>query len=331
MSRQLWGCYAVGDHKVRRAFVSDVLLYERLVVPVPPPDEPDEFERWRRRGWEPGRQAELLAVLGGVAEKVPWSARRRSEWQAKWRSASVASDVEHSAAAAEEARQTGVAPIAAHITREVLTDELTTKVFTTPDIRALAVYASPLKFDSDWRIERTLPFVRRERRAVPANDHEVERPEVGDDRYRLARVLVAEFAVPNDPNLSDAELLRRALDLAYKPTVADWRQSFHEWLHDISDRGLSDLTLLREMTELVNNYNASVMSSKLKLSYRVGTILLGAIGAISAAFWAPLAGLSKGGPVAAVGGAVVDRIYAGVPAERVKAGALLAEARRSLR
>src|SRR6266436_8644595 len=128
MARQIWGCYAVADHKEPRAFVADVLLYERLVVPVPPPDDPQELNRWERRRWDPKRQAELLKILGSVAETVPWSARRRAKWAIRWKSASAAVDLGHVADAARSAELTGVSPQAAHITREVLSDELTAKV-----------------------------------------------------------------------------------------------------------------------------------------------------------------------------------------------------------
>ncbi len=34
MARLLWGCYSVADHLEPRAFVADLLLYDRLVIPV---------------------------------------------------------------------------------------------------------------------------------------------------------------------------------------------------------------------------------------------------------------------------------------------------------
>ncbi len=43
----LWGTFSVVDHLRRRPFVADVLLYDRLVVPVPDGDE--EVKRWRDR------------------------------------------------------------------------------------------------------------------------------------------------------------------------------------------------------------------------------------------------------------------------------------------
>lgn len=42
----LWGTFSVADHLRRRPFVADVLLYDRLIVPVP--DGDDEVQRLRR-------------------------------------------------------------------------------------------------------------------------------------------------------------------------------------------------------------------------------------------------------------------------------------------
>ena len=43
MAFETWGTFAVDDHLGKRAFVADVLLYDRLVIPVP---DARERERW---------------------------------------------------------------------------------------------------------------------------------------------------------------------------------------------------------------------------------------------------------------------------------------------
>jgi hypothetical protein len=42
MTIELWGTFAVRDHLVARAFVADVLLYDRLVIPTLPEGKPEE-------------------------------------------------------------------------------------------------------------------------------------------------------------------------------------------------------------------------------------------------------------------------------------------------
>lgn len=48
MPRELWGTFSVADHLRERAFVAEILLYDRLVIPVPPDDE--ERGRWEDLG-----------------------------------------------------------------------------------------------------------------------------------------------------------------------------------------------------------------------------------------------------------------------------------------
>jgi hypothetical protein len=80
MARQIWGCYAVADHKKPKAFVADVLLYERLVVPVPPRHGlPPVGRREGARGSIGGPSAEGIAGARDrlfVAAKRSWLPRR---------------------------------------------------------------------------------------------------------------------------------------------------------------------------------------------------------------------------------------------------------------
>ena len=64
---ELWGTCSVRDHLARNAFVAEVLLFDRLVVPVPPAgDETEEKERWRK-DWD--------------SNNVPHHAKRRSTFR----------------------------------------------------------------------------------------------------------------------------------------------------------------------------------------------------------------------------------------------------------
>ena len=72
MAIRRWATYSVRDHNHSDAFVADVLLYDRLVVPVPPEYEPDEYERWVQNQWAPGRLLNMLARIPDLVEKVSW-------------------------------------------------------------------------------------------------------------------------------------------------------------------------------------------------------------------------------------------------------------------
>lgn len=88
MDWELWGTFSVGDHLRRRAFVSDVLLYDRLVIPTPPESDVGEQDRWRQMGWRPARQRRLLGLLGrNRVIRVPWTEFHRQSWETCYREA----------------------------------------------------------------------------------------------------------------------------------------------------------------------------------------------------------------------------------------------------
>jgi hypothetical protein len=88
MAIELWGTYSTRDHKARRAFVADVMLYDRLVIPVP---ADDDLGSWKDRDVE--RQRRLLEILGDRARPVVWDANLRDRWQSKWVAGKTASEL----------------------------------------------------------------------------------------------------------------------------------------------------------------------------------------------------------------------------------------------
>jgi len=43
---ELWGTFAVDDHLRPRAFVAETVLFDRLIVPQPPPDNDVQHMEW---------------------------------------------------------------------------------------------------------------------------------------------------------------------------------------------------------------------------------------------------------------------------------------------
>ncbi|HEY6421814.1 MAG TPA: hypothetical protein VIY28_00930, partial [Pseudonocardiaceae bacterium] len=60
-----------------------MLLYDRLVIPVPPqldgPEGSVEWQRWSNNGWQPRRQAELISILGDAAYPISWDGFRQRQ------------------------------------------------------------------------------------------------------------------------------------------------------------------------------------------------------------------------------------------------------------
>ncbi len=77
--RQRWAAFSVRAHRDLRALATDVLLYDRLILPVPE-DEP-EYERWIKQDWEPDLIARRSVQAAGHIIAVPWTAQLRTEWR----------------------------------------------------------------------------------------------------------------------------------------------------------------------------------------------------------------------------------------------------------
>src|SRR5271167_1861103 len=84
MSTEVWGTFSVQDHLAERAFIADVLLYDRLVIPTKP-DGQDPAE-WPK-DWDLARQQELLDVLGDLAVPIPWTQDIRADWKKNYEDA----------------------------------------------------------------------------------------------------------------------------------------------------------------------------------------------------------------------------------------------------
>jgi hypothetical protein len=70
MRRERWGTFSVIDHKDPAGLIPEVLLYDRLMIPVPP--TADDRQRWEQRGWEPDLLFARLEKLGPLAYHVNW-------------------------------------------------------------------------------------------------------------------------------------------------------------------------------------------------------------------------------------------------------------------
>jgi hypothetical protein len=325
MSLQIWGCYSVADHLASRAFVADVLLYERLVIPVPPANDAAQLKEWKNAGWNPERQEELLEVLGGKAMQVPWTASRRDEWQRRWSTALTAQEIHEVAAG----------PNPYLVTRMQISEEVGKRAHEQHDVRALAIYADPVRFDSEWQIRKAFPFVGRKRRVLGMSDQdEPEAPKdavMPPEQAGLARFLVGKFVFPEDQTLADKDLLDRALQFAAAGKLAAWRTEFHGWLDNISKSEISDARIAREMGQLIDAYNRAVRSRKGATIVRQSATLVGSGVGIGAAIWGGPLAYAASAPVSMVGDVVAERIYGEPSTDRVMAGALLAEAGKQFR
>jgi hypothetical protein len=67
------GTYSAKDHLNDHPCAADVILYDRLVIPVPYDLEGGaDWQQWKDEGWDPAKQASLLKILGARAYPVSW-------------------------------------------------------------------------------------------------------------------------------------------------------------------------------------------------------------------------------------------------------------------
>jgi hypothetical protein len=310
---QLWGCYSVADHKSDKAFVADVVLYERVVVPVPAAPDGSDWDV----EWEAAKQARLLKIMGEIALRIPWTPVRRAQWQQEW--------------SAAQARDELLGPM--HLTRMLISDEIAGRARGRADVRALPVYADAVAFDREWRFRFALPFARRVSlaRSIAADDHpEVPQGGVPIEHDKLAKLLVTRLVLPAQGRTHE-EMLDRAVAFAGNGRVAAWRAGFHEWLTEIASHGVSEARIEREAAQQVAAWNRRVKRKFTATTVRQsGTVVGGGLG-ISAAVWGGPLGPAAKVPVASATKVIADRIYSDDPGERLPAGDLLAAAQRQLR
>ena len=231
MSRERWGTFSVRDHLTDAPFVSEVLLYDRLVIPVPDAKDksPETHEYWAQ--WRPEEQEKCLDILKVMTEKkdgmaltVPWGASQRERFRNRM-STAVAM------AAQEREPDSGYYIDPFEVTAQLLKGEFSPAL---PKGVAkawkVAAYSSGDAFEDDIRSVR-----------------------YGGQR-RLAAKITTRFLTPaeRDPN---HELLKRAVALADTDDFRRKRAKFYEWQENIIEENIEDEKALEELAKLLHDYN----------------------------------------------------------------------------
>jgi hypothetical protein len=223
MPFQTWGTFSVTDHLGPRAFVADVVLYDRLVIPVP---DVEERKRWTDLGRRPDVLDRKLRILEELAESPEDSLVQRLNWTSKFRNfLDTAYQYER-----DEARDTTNPAWAAALDRYVLVDAMrsgTLGEVSTPEI--VPAYTSYRALNRDFKL-RTVPAER------------VARP---DDR--LVGVIGWEFFVPEDSALDDDSLLKQAVRLVQDDGFRAAREKFHEFRREATRLNASPEQFLEEL------------------------------------------------------------------------------------
>ncbi len=279
--KELWATYSVKDHCQPRAFIADVLLYDRLVIPVPSrePNEirelnevyKSEWDRWEKKKWDPALQESLLEVLqqsagrGPVVETVVWDSKLKGEWKARM---------------VAESQGEPVRKDAFWETRNVLIETLPSYTW--------GVAAIGTAYRSLEALENELGVKHKSGRLtiLPSG--------------ALGVVLGQEFLFVDDPKLSHKDMLKAAVELATDAEYRGARASLTAWEQKFLKDDKTDAQSIRRAVEdmhgLLEKRNAVVRNSKIqtavRYAFRFGVLPAGLVG-----------GLLVAGPIGVIIGA----------------------------
>jgi hypothetical protein len=309
VGREVWGTYSVRDHLREHPWAADVLLYDRLVIPVPPPpdsvDDPAEWTRWQDNGWQPKRQQELLSVLGKRAVPVVWNRSLRQQW-ADLRDKSLASLARQ---LDSEARHSSVAnPYVA--TAMVLGQGLPSRVTAGT---AVATYRSAAELEAAVELRKLGPLD-----PLPAG--------------QLAVVIGREFLAPDPAEFrDDKDLLRAALAIE-DDDVRRRRTAYWRWQREFLRDGMfvdqdSVAAAVEEMQDLIADEQRAVRRSRVRL---VTLFALMAATAGVGMLAGPLAPAALAGAFLSIGQFVASEAFNAMEPRQPSPAGLLITARKEL-
>jgi hypothetical protein len=315
MGREVWGTYSVRDHLEPQAWVADALLYDRLVIPVPPPEGSPEHEvewsRWESNGWNPSKQRELVQILGDRAWCVPWDASMRKMWAEVWKKEQVATSLMY--------RSTWIS-----------TGSVLASLGRPPGVHAVnavATYRSRTELDQALRLRSPSPYEKRQ-----MGQGMVARSAVAEGS--LVSIMGREFLVP-DPSehRSAANQLRAAIEISADDEVRKRRAAYWRWQREFlrDSEWYSDATIgdaVEEMADLIADEQRAIRRSRLRLVTLFGfCVATAATGLLTG----PLAPATLGGAFLSIGQFVAsEALFTAKASDEPSPAALFYDTRRQL-
>jgi hypothetical protein len=236
---EVWAGFSVRDHCLQRAYVAELLLYDRLIIPAPPPTDPNDPESpwdpeavgyWTRANWNPDKLRSVVRRLRNPkydrVTVVDWDKSLRQRWKRQMQ------DVEE----VLRSRHT-----AYDLTGTVLMASVSGQPF-----RAVTGYPSDAaRFTRDTAREGLVPSLEAAD-AVPPRQHD------------LALRLGARFLLPDASGRTDEYALDQALELSSSPEFAAKRREFYAWLNGLPVDRLTDEAVLGQAEAALEAWNALV-------------------------------------------------------------------------
>lgn len=235
--RERWGTFSVRDHLSDAPFVSEVLLYDRLIIPVPDASDIGAEAFWADEGWKPDVLQNCLDILkvktdnsDGLALTIAWDKSKRERFESKMSTAAALAMQQR-----DPDRNYYIDPFA--MTRELLKDDFRPAL--PPGVAkawTVAAYPSTDAFERDLAVSDA------------------------DRRTKLAGVMRHRFLTPaqSDPK---HEMLKRAVDLSSSSDFRKKRARFYAWQEQIIAEDISNEKAIEELDQLLNDYNQATRAA----------------------------------------------------------------------
>lgn len=245
MIAERWGSLAVADHTSTSDLIANVLLYDRLIVPVMS-EQADRNERayWLSKKWDPDLQKERVAQLGRLAIPRPWDASRREAFKTRMQQLKM-----------EQLDTKSVELLAQQMTRGILAMEPVTEK--NPDVErvdVIAAYNSASAAQKDFVIEQA---------AKPIDAH--------------ALLLARRLAIPSSKKPEKS--LERAIELSRNPEFRKKRTALFDFQEEAILKKWSPAETVKRIAAMNDELNEQIRDSaktvRWKLAFAVCGIGLG--------------------------------------------------------
>jgi hypothetical protein len=277
---QRWGVFSVIDHKDEIRLATELMLYDKIVVPTPIGDDGEDWKRWREKKWEPEHLMEIIRRpnLKDLFIEAKWDLERQKNWKIAFEEAKadidkVNSEIQNgiekrgAAAAAQyahrsvEERDRAIEAVAYTETKNELIRHLQGRV---------AIHHGTVEFYAAYQSQREFEELHYTEDSIKQG---VERVNFLI-RHRLAV-----------PDLEPGILLDSVADLTSKPLFNERRRLFYDWQIDQLQRRHDPETVLRELNQIVHDFNAAALANGQKCRWETVITVMQVAGAAVAA-WA---------------------------------------------
>ena len=255
MAIERWGSLSVADHNDVHALIANVLLYDRLVMPMfTAADDRDERAYWLEKNWDPDAQLERRNQLGELVIECAWDKSRRQAYTNRYQAATQLD---------QEAN-------GEMITRWLLTDNQDYAL--PPGVNHAEIFVA---YNSEQSAQTEIP-------STPFTQ-----PGLSD--ASAIGVLIAHDL--NIPDIADPEIaLQEAIALTQEKDFRNKRSDLYDFQMTCLNRGMSAKAVMAELRDRNRDLNEYIKKQHIPVRKKAGFMLASTLlGVIRGAFGDPLA------------------------------------------